>query len=86
MAKTVRTDPPVIIDPFSYFGDEIAGSTPEEVAQNLIIGTRIALKWRAGANRPCPDLRELFRGCVLSSESKMGLVWVTGVYAKQQKT
>lgn len=77
---------PVIICPFSAFGDEIAGETPDEVALNLAAGTRIALFWGCELRRACPDLLALFAGCKLSAEAKQACRWVQSVYDREQPT
>lgn len=75
---------PVIIDPFSTFGDEIAGETPNQIALNLAEGTRISLSWHRKPVRECPDLRAAFHGlkASLSPEAKLALQWVAKVYAR----
>ena len=73
---------PVIIEPFSTFGDEVAGETPDEVALNLAACTRTSLFWRCKLRRDCPDLRAAFRGCRLSEDGKNALRWVAAVYAR----
>ena len=73
---------PIIGCPFSVFGDEVEGATPDEIAHNLAAGTRIELSWRRKPRRPCPDLRQAFRGCKLGDMAKLELLWVTQVYAR----
>ena len=73
---------PVIIEPFSTFGDEVAGNTAEEIALNLAAATRTSLAWRCKPRRPVPDLREVFRGCRLSPVAEHELREVDAVYRR----
>jgi hypothetical protein len=63
---------PVVIDPFSRTGDEVAGETPDEIALNL--GRALSFN-RAGAllQHEPPNLRQLFKGCALSEPAKEAL-------------
>ena len=73
---------PIIVCPLSFFGDEIAGNTADELARNLAAGTRVALAWRGRLRRECPDLRAAFRGQVLSAEAEHNLRETEETYAR----
>ena len=73
---------PVIICPLSFFGDEVAGDTADQVALNLLAGTSIALSWRATPRRELPDLRAAFKGQRLSPEAKAACRAVEAIYHK----
>ena len=74
-------NPPTILCPLSRTGDEIAGETPDEVALNLHAATVISRRFRCKPVRPCPDLREVFRGCDLSPEAVAARDKVAAIYA-----
>lgn len=64
---------PIVSDPFSRLGDEIAGATPDEIALNLGASVRISLRYRAPLQHEAPDLRKLFRGTKLTEPAKESL-------------
>lgn len=73
---------PVVIEPFSTFGDEIAGATPDEVALNLAAATRTSLAWRCKPRRPLPDVWTLFAGHQLTYEARQALRDVVAEYTR----
>ena len=47
---------PVIIDPLSRIGDEVAGETPDEIALNVLRVVQLSLRLRATLVHTPPDL------------------------------
>ena len=83
-ARDHRFSLPVIVDPFSRFGDEIAGETPDEIALNLAGATRVALFFRCKPLRPCVSPWQHFQGCKadLSPEATAAVIFTAEVYLR----
>ena len=64
---------PVIIDPFSRLGDEIAGDTADQIALNVLAVVRTSRRHRALLLHPPPDLRAAFKGHKLTAQSRAAL-------------
>ena len=74
---------PVIVEPFATFKDEVAGNTVDEIATNLLLCTRFAVRNRLQPKRPLytlAELRDFFRGHVLTEESKNACREVSRTY------
>jgi hypothetical protein len=79
-----RESLPIIIDPFSRSGDEVAGNTPDEIALNLWACVSISRRYRQALHRSPPNLEELFRGYQLSSEAKAAIRKTETVFASSK--
>jgi hypothetical protein len=76
ISATTRSHPaklPIVIDPFSMLGNEVAGDTPDELASNLEYCCKISRIYRQSLQHDPPDLRKLFRGIKLSEPAKKSL-------------
>lgn len=64
---------PVIIDPFSRLGDEVAGDTADEIALNVLRVVELSLRLRATIVRAPLDLCQLFDRYTLSPQARAAL-------------
>jgi hypothetical protein len=66
---------PVLYDPFSRLGDEIAGTTPDELVINFAHVCRLGRQMPRGAvlHHEPPNLRRLFHAFSLGTEARLAL-------------
>lgn len=63
MAEPQPSSLPVIVEPFSRLGDEIAGDSASEIALNLAAATRLSLIFHKRPLRPCVSPWATFAQC-----------------------
>jgi hypothetical protein len=62
---------PIVSDPFSRLGDEIAGDTPDQIALNLLAVCKIS-RGRPLLHEP-PNLHTIFAEYTLSDDARAAL-------------
>jgi hypothetical protein len=83
---------PVVIDPFSQFGSEVAGDTAEQRALNLWEAIKIDRQFsrQLTLHSEPQDLRKLFRGQTLSDAARDALrqsdAAIRAAFRKQSQT
>jgi len=77
----VQKELPVVVDPYSRSGDEVAGGGANEIALNLWMCVSISRRHRQALHRPPPNLLKLFRGHDLSAEARAALRKTEAVFA-----